>query len=74
MMDLGSENLAKATKATLIESNDPCENLHYVYISIKTKYIGKKKDVEKQKKSHARMVAFSIVAKNLSSRCQSFGL
>lgn len=31
-------------------------------------------DVEKQKKSHARMVAFSIVGKNLSSRCQSFGL
>lgn len=41
-MDLGSENLAKATKATLIESNDPCENLHYVYISIKSKYIEKK--------------------------------
>lgn len=38
-MNLGSENQAKATKATLIESNDPCENEHYVYISMKTKYI-----------------------------------
>lgn len=50
-MDLGSENLAKATKATLIESNDPCENLHYVYIPIKTKYIGKKM-MWKNKKNH----------------------
>lgn len=49
-MDLGSENLAKTTKATLIESNDPCENLQYVYISIKTKYI--KKMMWKNKKNH----------------------